>query len=127
TIAELQGGPRWQGSRHVLLIDDYDLIAGQLGSPLAPLAELVAYSADVGLHVICARRATGSGRAAFETFTQRLRDLRPPTLIFSGTADEGPIAGVSPRPLPRGRAVYLTLTGGTQVVQCCQPDPPVCP
>jgi S-DNA-T family DNA segregation ATPase FtsK/SpoIIIE len=128
TIAELQGGLRWKGPQHVLVIDDYDLIGGQLGSPLAPLAELVAYSADVGLHVICARRIAGSGRASFEGFTQRLRDLRPPTLVFSGTADEGPItAGVTPRPLPRGRAIYLTPTAGAQLVQCCQPDPPACP
>ena len=106
----------------MLVVDDYDLLVGSMGSPLAPLAEVVAQAATVGLHVLCARRVAGSQRTSFEPFSQRLRELRPTTLVLSGSPDEGLVAGsVKPQQLPPGRGWWVTPGGRAQLVQCCLP------
>ena len=40
-----------------MLVDDYDLVATQQGSPLAPLAPLLAQARDLGFHLILTRRS----------------------------------------------------------------------
>ena len=59
-------GPSWEGPRYVILFDDYDLVAGPTGGPLAPLLDVLAVGGDVG-H---ARRAGAPRRR------QRARRLR---------------------------------------------------
>ena len=71
-------GPSWQGPRHVVLFDDYDLSAGPTGGPLAPLLDLLAVGRDVGLHVVLSRRVGGSARGAYEAVFGRLRELGSP-------------------------------------------------
>lgn len=106
----------------LLVVDDYDLLVGAMGSPLASLSEVVAQSTAVGLHVICARRVAGSQRTSFEPFSQRLRELRPTTVVLSGSPDEGLVAGsIKARQMPPGRAWLVAPSGRAQLVQCCLP------
>ena len=64
--------PSWAGPRHVVLFDDYDLVAGPTGGPLAPLLDVLA----VGRRRRPARRARAPRR---RQRARRLRGrLRPP-------------------------------------------------
>jgi DNA segregation ATPase FtsK/SpoIIIE, S-DNA-T family len=123
SVAELRAC-QWQGPSMLLVVDDYDLLVGAMGSPLAALAEVVGQAAAVGLHVICARRVAGSQRTSFEPFSQRLRELRSTTVVLSGSPDEGLVAGsIKPRQMPPGRGWLVTPAGRPQLVQCCLPAP----
>lgn len=108
----------------VLLVDDFDLIAGPEGNPLAPLAGAVAHGADAGLHVVLARRLTGVTRGMFEPLFQRLYDLRPPGLMLSGDPAEGPVlGGRRPEPLPTGRALFVRRGAAPISIQTIHTDP----
>jgi S-DNA-T family DNA segregation ATPase FtsK/SpoIIIE len=84
----------WGGPDFYVVVDDYDLVATTSGSPLAPLADLLAQGRDLGLHVILARRVGGLMRAGMDPLLSRLRELHVPTLILSGEPGEGPIVGL---------------------------------
>ena len=84
----------WSGPDFYVVVDDYDLVATSAGSPLAPLAELLAQGRDLGLHVILARRVGGMARAGLDPVLNRLRELQVPGLILSGEPGEGPIIGL---------------------------------
>jgi S-DNA-T family DNA segregation ATPase FtsK/SpoIIIE len=101
-------GPAWDGPRHVVLFDDYDLSAGPTGGPLAPLLDLLAVGRDVGLHVVLTRRVGGSARGAYEAVFGRLRELGSPGLLMSGDPGEGPLLSghkAAPQPAGRGRLI----------------------
>jgi S-DNA-T family DNA segregation ATPase FtsK/SpoIIIE len=101
-------GARWDGPRHVVLFDDYDLSAGPTGGPLAPLLDLLAVGRDVGLHVVLTRRVGGSARGAYEAVFGRLRELGSPGLLLSGDPAEGPLlGGVKAAPQPPGRGLLV--------------------
>lgn len=120
SVAELRGGRWWSGPRHLLVVDDYDLLIGSMGGPFAPLAELVAQGADIGLGAVLTRRVAGSQRTAFEAFGQRLREVADHVLILSGQPDEGPlVGGVGARQRPPGRGVLVSGRARPQLVQCC--------
>jgi S-DNA-T family DNA segregation ATPase FtsK/SpoIIIE len=107
--------PRWEGPRLYLVVDDYDLLAGPEGNPLAPLIGAVAHGRDAGLHVVLARRVAGTARAAFEPFFQKLVELRSPGIILSGEHAEGPLLDnhrASAQPPGRG----LLVRRGRQAV-----------
>jgi S-DNA-T family DNA segregation ATPase FtsK/SpoIIIE len=74
-------------------VDDYDWVAGPMGSPLMPLADLLMQAGDIGFHVVLSRRVAGMVRAGFEAFFQRLRELGTSGLILSGDPQEGPLLG----------------------------------
>jgi S-DNA-T family DNA segregation ATPase FtsK/SpoIIIE len=120
TIDDLRAGRLWDGPLHAVVVDDYDLLLSSMGSPLDPLAEVAAQARDVGLHLLVARQVAGSQRSAFDPFTQRLRELRPTSLVLAGPPDEGPVvAGVIPRPMPPGRGQLVDPAGRHLLVQCC--------
>jgi DNA segregation ATPase FtsK/SpoIIIE, S-DNA-T family len=120
SVSELRGGRWWSGPQYVLIVDDYDLLVGSMGGPFAPLAELVAQSADIGLSVVITRRVAGSQRTSFEPFAQRLREVADHALILSGQPDEGPlVGGVTARPRPPGRGILVSGRARPQLVQCC--------
>jgi S-DNA-T family DNA segregation ATPase FtsK/SpoIIIE len=101
-------GPSWQGPRHVVLFDDYDLSAGPTGGPLAPLLDLLAVGRDIGLHVVLTRRVGGSARGAYEAVFGRLRELGSPGLLMSGDPGEGPLlSGIKAAPQPAGRGLLV--------------------
>ncbi|MGN6682260.1 MAG: FtsK/SpoIIIE domain-containing protein, partial [Streptosporangiaceae bacterium] len=119
-VAELREGKSWTGSRYVLLVDDYDLVIGQLGGPFTMLTDLLAQGSDIGFSVILTRRVAGSQRTAHEQFGQRLREVAPTTLILSGQPEEGPlIGGVTARQWPPGRGILIPGRARPQLIQCC--------
>jgi S-DNA-T family DNA segregation ATPase FtsK/SpoIIIE len=100
--------PTWQGPRYVVLFDDYDLVAGPTGGPLAPLLDVLAVGGDVGLHVVLARRVGGSARGAYEAVFGRLRELGSPGVLLSGDPGEGPLlGGAKAQPQPAGRGLLV--------------------
>jgi S-DNA-T family DNA segregation ATPase FtsK/SpoIIIE len=100
--------PSWNGPRFVVLFDDYDLVAGPTGGPLAPLLDVLAVGGDVGLHVVLARRVGGSARGAYEAVFGRLRELGSPGVLLSGDPGEGPLlGGAKAQPQPAGRGLLV--------------------
>jgi S-DNA-T family DNA segregation ATPase FtsK/SpoIIIE len=100
--------PAWQGPRFVVLFDDYDLVAGPTGGPLAPLLDVLAVGGDIGLHVVLARRVGGSARGAYEAVFGRLRELGSPGILLSGDPGEGPLlGGAKAQPQPAGRGLLV--------------------
>jgi S-DNA-T family DNA segregation ATPase FtsK/SpoIIIE len=119
-VAELREGKRWSGPRYVLIVDDYDLLIGQLGGPFTMLTDLLAQGTDIGFSVILTRQVTGSQRTAQEQFGQRLREVATTALILSGQPDEGPlVSGVSARQWPPGRGILIPGHALPRLIQCC--------
>ncbi len=126
TPDQLRNRSWWQGAEVFLLVDDYDLVATQQGSPVAVLQPLLAQARDVGLHVVVTRRSGGASRALYEPVIQTLRDLAMPGLLMSGSPDEGPLLGnLRPVPLPPGRGRLITRDRGIEVVQTAWSEPTV--
>jgi S-DNA-T family DNA segregation ATPase FtsK/SpoIIIE len=118
TPEQLRDHSWWIGPELYLLVDDYDLLVGPTGSPLAPLLDVLPQSRDVGLHVILARASGGAGRALYEPVLQRMRELSTPGIVLSGSPEEGPLIGnVAPIRLVPGRGRLHHRRHGTRLVQ----------
>jgi S-DNA-T family DNA segregation ATPase FtsK/SpoIIIE len=118
TPEQLRARSWWSGPELYLLVDDYDLVASGSSNPLTPLLDFLPQGRDIGLHVVVTRRSGGAGRALYEPFLLRLRELASPGVVMSGNRDEGALVGsVKPSPLPPGRGWLVTRKGGTQLVQ----------
>lgn len=115
----------WDGPRHLLVVDDYHLLAGAAGNPLAPLLDLIAQGHEVGLHVLLACAAAGAARAAFDPFLRRLHDVGSPGLVMSGDPRDGPLlGGRTAVPLPPGRGVLVRRRGASGLIQVAWTPPP---
>lgn len=114
--AELRAGSWWSGPDIYIVVDDYDLVSGPSGNPLAPITEYLPYATELGLHLVIARRSGGAERAFFEPLLAGLRDLGCMTLMMSGSPGED---SGSRRPawLPPGRGVLRTRASDEQLVQ----------
>jgi len=124
TPEQLRDRSWWTGAEVFVVVDDYDLVATQQSSPLAPLVPLLAQARDTGLHVAVARRSGGAARALYEPVVQSLRELAMPGLLLSGSRDEGQLIGnLRPMPAPPGRGQLLTRDRGVETVQIAW-DPP---
>jgi S-DNA-T family DNA segregation ATPase FtsK/SpoIIIE len=124
TPEQLRNRSWWTGAEVYVLIDDYDLVATQQGSPAHALAPLLAQARDVGLHVVVARRSGGASRALYEPVIQSLRDLAMPGLLLSGSPDEGFLLGnQKPQPAPPGRGRLVSRDRGVEVVQMAWSEP----
>jgi S-DNA-T family DNA segregation ATPase FtsK/SpoIIIE len=124
TPEQLRNRSWWTGADAYVLVDDYDLVATQQGSPMTPLAPLLAQARDTGLHLIVTRRSGGASRALYEPVIQTLRDLSAPSLLLSGSPDEGALLGnLRPVPLPPGRGRLMTRERGVETVQLAWTDP----
>lgn len=118
TADQLRKRNWWQGPELFVLVDDYDMVANPLNNPFQPLVEHLSQGRDIGLHVVLARRTGGAGRAMFEPFISRLRDVGSPGLLLSGNKDEGPLlGGLKAEPLPPGRGRLIGRRGAPQLVQ----------
>ncbi len=118
TAEQLRARSWWSGPELFLVVDDYDLVAGQQGNPLAVLLDLLPQARDIGLHLILARRSGGAGRSLYEPVVQRIRELGSPGLILSGSRDEGPLLGdEKPSPQPPGRGTLVGRRTGARLVQ----------
>ncbi|GAA3768721.1 type VII secretion protein EccC [Plantactinospora mayteni] len=118
TPERLRARDWWTGPDLYVLVDDYDLVAGDR-NPLAVLHELLPQSREIGLHVVVARRSGGASRAFYDPVLARLRDLGSPAILMSCDPLEGPlISGVRrPGPLPAGRGWLSTRREGARLVQ----------
>ncbi|WP_433269063.1 type VII secretion protein EccCa [Actinosynnema sp. CS-041913] len=118
TPEQLRARNWWQGPEIFVLVDDYDMVATHKDHPLMPLLPLAAQGADIGLHVVLARRSGGAGRGLFEPFLGRLREVGTPGLMMSGDRDEGPLlGGMRAQVLPPGRGWLVDRRGHKGLVQ----------
>ncbi|MBS1692402.1 MAG: type VII secretion protein EccCa [Actinobacteria bacterium] len=125
TQRQLRDRSWWSGPEIYVVVDDYDLVAAAAGNPLGPLGELVPHAADLGLHMVVARRSGGAARALFDPMLTQLREQGCAGLMMSANPDEGPLLGsVRPSLLPPGRATLLTRGGPPQLIQVGWTDPP---
>jgi hypothetical protein len=105
TPRQLRERSWWKGLDLYIVVDDMDMI-GSRTNPLAPLAPFIPQGADLGLHVIAARRTGGAARAMFEPVLQAINDMASPGVLFSGDRMEGRLSnGTASRQLPPGRAL----------------------
>ncbi len=124
TAQQLRDRSWWRGADVYVVVDDYDLVAIQQSSPLAPLEPLLAQARDVGLHLVVARRSGGAARAGFEPVLQSMRELAMPCLLLSGSPDEGVLVGsLRPQRQPPGRGRLWTREQGVQVLQVGWTEP----
>lgn len=101
-----------------VVVDDYDLVATEVSSPLLPLVPLLPRAREVGLQLVVARRTGGAFRALHDPVLRMLGDLAAPALLLSGRPEDGPLlGGLRPYPAPPGRGRLLTRAHGVQVVQ----------
>jgi S-DNA-T family DNA segregation ATPase FtsK/SpoIIIE len=113
------------GPRHVVLVDDYDLLPAAGGSPLLPLLDLLGLGRELGLHLVLTRRVAGAARAAFEQVFQRLRELGGSGLVMSGDPGEGPLlGGQRAAALPPGRGFLVRPPRPPTLVQVAYRPPP---
>ncbi|MET0133895.1 MAG: type VII secretion protein EccCa [Kibdelosporangium sp.] len=107
--ARLRTRDWWSGPEIFVLVDDYDLVLGQRGGPLEGMMDLLPQAGDIGLHVIVARAAVGSGRSAMEPVIRRLQESNTPELTLSMPPTEMPMLnGARGRTMPPGRAMLVT-------------------
>ncbi|MEB3063005.1 type VII secretion protein EccCb [[Mycobacterium] zoologicum] len=118
TAQQLRARSWWSGPQLYVVVDDYDLVATAAGNPLTPLLEYLPHAGDLGLHLVVARRSGGAARSMYEPLLAALLDLGAMGLLMSGDAADAPLMGsVRPGPLPPGRGILLTRTGGEQRIQ----------
>ncbi|MFF8017090.1 type VII secretion protein EccCa [Streptomyces sp. NPDC007929] len=118
TAQQLRDRSWWRGPTVYVVIDDYDLVATSSGNPLAGLTELLPFARDVGVRFIIARSTAGAGRAAYEAFMQRVKELGAQGVVLAGDPGEGDLlGGVRPRAMPAGRGVFVSRRRGRPLVQ----------
>ncbi|MEN2421895.1 type VII secretion protein EccCa [Streptomyces rimosus] len=118
TAQQLRDRSWWSGPRFFVLIDDYDLVTSSTGNPLSVLTDKLPFARDVGVRFVIARTTAGVSRALFEPFLQRAKELGAQGLVLSGDPQEGEVLGnVRPRPMPPGRAHFVSRKRGTPLVQ----------
>ncbi|MEV5151377.1 type VII secretion protein EccCa [Streptomyces werraensis] len=121
TPRELKERDWWAGPELYLVVDDYDLVAsgGAAGrGPLAAVGDYVTQAAEIGFHVVVARRNGGLARSLADPVAGRIRDLGAHGLILSGDPREGAVLhDQRARRFPPGRGLLVSRRGGPSVVQ----------
>lgn len=118
TAQQLRDRSWWQGPTVYVIVDDYDLVSTSSGNPLGPLTELLPFARDVGVRFILARSTAGAGRASYEPFMQRMKELGAQGVLLAGDPSEGDLlGGVRPRPMPAGRGIFVSRKRGKPLVQ----------
>ncbi|MFF7598735.1 type VII secretion protein EccCa [Streptomyces mirabilis] len=118
TAQQLRERSWWRGPTVYVVVDDYDLVSTSSGNPLGGLTELLPFARDVGVRFIIARSTAGAGRASYEPFMQRMKELGAQGVVLAGDPGEGDVlGGVRPRPMPAGRGVFVSRKRGKPLVQ----------
>ncbi|MDX3548840.1 type VII secretion protein EccCa [Streptomyces europaeiscabiei] len=118
TPEQLRDRSWWRGPTVFVIIDDYDLVSTSSGNPLSGLTDMLPFARDVGVRFIIARSSAGAGRAGYEAFTQRIKELGAQGVVLAGDPGEGDLlGGVRPRPMPAGRGVFVSRKRGKPLVQ----------
>jgi S-DNA-T family DNA segregation ATPase FtsK/SpoIIIE len=114
----------WTGPELFVLVDDYDLVVTQLENPFLPLLDFIQHGRDIGFHLIVTRRMNGAGRALYEQFIARMRDVGTPGVMLSGDKLEGPLlGGIKPESFPPGRGRLIRHRGEPQLIQLAWQPP----
>jgi S-DNA-T family DNA segregation ATPase FtsK/SpoIIIE len=99
------------------VVDDYDVVSATSPDTLGSLLALLPHAADIGLHLIVARRCAGSARAMFDPLLAHLRDSGCAGLLMSGSPEEGGLIGHHRAVVqPPGRGMLVTRSAA-QLVQ----------
>ncbi|WP_436777896.1 type VII secretion protein EccCa [Yinghuangia sp. YIM S09857] len=107
-----------KGPRIVVLVDDYDMLAGAGQQPLGAFVPYLPSAADLGLHFVVARRVSGASRAMYEPFLTTLRESGTAALVMTGHRAEGQLLpGVYPAPRPPGRGTYISRGSANRLIQ----------
>lgn len=118
TPQQLRDRSWWTGPDVFIIIDDFDLVATSQGNPLAQLVEFLPFARDTGVRFVIARSSAGASRALYEPFMQRIKELGAQGVVLSGDPSEGDLVGsVRPRPMPPGRASFVSRKRGTSLIQ----------
>jgi S-DNA-T family DNA segregation ATPase FtsK/SpoIIIE len=118
TPQQLRERSWWRGPTVFVVIDDYDLVSTSSGNPLAGLTELLPFARDVGVRFVIARSTAGAGRASYEPFMQRMKELGAQGVVLAGDPAEGDLlGGVRPRAMPAGRGIFVSRRRGKPMVQ----------
>ncbi|BBX06280.1 ESX-4 secretion system protein EccC4 [Mycolicibacterium aichiense] len=116
TIEQLRARSWWSGPEIYVVVDDYDVVAATSPDALSPLVALLPHAADIGLHMVIARRCAGSARAMFDPLLAHVRDSGCGALLMSGSSDEGPLIGHHrATEHPPGRGLLVTRAGAELV------------
>ncbi|NUT20406.1 MAG: type VII secretion protein EccCa [Hamadaea sp.] len=124
TPEQLRARDWWTGPELFVLVDDFDLVAGDK-NPLLLLQDLLPSAREVGLHLVITKRGGGGGRSAFDQTLVRLKEVTTPGLVMSGDKNDGPIlANVRASHMPPGRAWLVTRKDGARLIQASWLDSP---
>ncbi|MET9222067.1 type VII secretion protein EccCa [Streptomyces sp. NPDC003300] len=95
TATQLAARDWWHGPELYVVADDYDLAAGTMGhGPLAALAEFIPQAAELGFHLVLARRVGGASRALLsDPLLSKLKEIGTDGLLLSGDHREGVLIG----------------------------------
>ncbi|MBB3750005.1 S-DNA-T family DNA segregation ATPase FtsK/SpoIIIE [Mycolicibacterium sp. BK634] len=116
-IGQLKARSWWTGPDVFVVVDDYDVVSATTPDALTSLLPLLPHAADIGLHLIVARRCAGSARALFDPVLAQLRDSGCAGLLMSGSPEEGVLIGHHRAAAqPPGRGLLVTR-GAAQLVQ----------
>ncbi|MGP9722417.1 FtsK/SpoIIIE domain-containing protein [Corynebacterium sp. AOP40-9SA-29] len=105
TAAQLRDRSWWSGTQRVIVVDDLDQSA-DLAAAVDLLVPLLPHAADIGLHLVTARRSAMIGRSAYTPLMQGIRDLTG-WLVLSAPREDGPVAGQVLTSRPPGRGVLV--------------------
>lgn len=119
TQQQLKERSWWSGPDVFVMVDDYDLVAiSNMNNPLIPLIEFLPQARDIGLRVVVARRSGGAGKAMFDPFIGRMRDLACNGLVMSGSKEEGALfGGYKASQMPPGRGMLVSRTIPSGIIQ----------
>lgn len=101
SVEQLRDRSWWSGPELFVIVDDSDNDPG-----LDALVPLLPYAADIGLHLVLARRSGQFARSAFQPLMQAMRD-HSAWLLLSAPREDGPIAGQKLCRRQPGRGVYV--------------------
>lgn len=105
TAAQLRDRSWWSGTRRVIVVDDLDQ-STDLAAAVDLLVPLLPHAADIGLHLVTARRSAMMGRSAYTPLMQGIRDLTG-WLVLSAPREDGPVAGQVLTSRSPGRGVLV--------------------
>lgn len=103
----------WSGPEKFIVVDDLDQSA-EVAAAVDRLVELLPHAADIGLHLVTARRSSMLGRNAFTPVMQGTRDLTA-WVVLSAPREDGPVAGQVLAVRPPGRG--LLVQGDAEEIQ----------
>lgn len=106
----------WAGPELVVVVDDLDHSA-DLQTAVEALVPLLPHAADIGLHLVTARRSAALPRSSYTPLLQGVRDTTA-WVLLSAPREDGPVAGQVLTPRAPGRAVVVRPGNRDAVVEC---------